>query len=294
MKKRVLIFLSLIIALALLIWFSCNPFQNLESVPSDLNILDSTDVMRSTSVTTFNDLSGAISNAQAGDVITITGTIVCPSRLNLTNSGTSSARITLQGGKLDFSTCSVSAIVITGSYWKLSNIEVYGGADRGIHIKGGSYNILENCYAHNFGHMGIEINEGGAYNEITGCISNDNYDVPTGGENADGFGCKYTGGAGNVFRNCTGNHNSDDGWDLYKFTAAITFYSCKAENNGYGTDGDGVGFKLGGPDVAANHILYDCVANYNKHYGFSSNYNTGTITYINCTGTGNGSGLFDK
>lgn len=294
MKKTWIIMCLIIATIIFLIYFSCNPFQNENLKNSTFTDLDFPDVIKATSVTTFSDLSGAIANAQAGEVITISGTIVCPSRLNLTNSGTATNRITLQGGKLDFSSCSEAAIVITGSYWKLSGIELYGGGDRGIHIKGGSYNIVENCYVHNFSNMGIEINEGGAYNEIIGCTSNDNYDVATGGENADGFACKYTGGAGNVFRNCTGNHNSDDGWDLYKFTAAVTFYSCKAEYNGYGTDGDGVGFKLGGPGVAANHVLYDCIANYNKHYGFSYNYNEGTITYINCTGTGNGSGLFDK
>ncbi len=245
-----------------------------------------------TTVTSATELANAIAAAAPGSVITISGTITT-GRLNLTASGTASAMITLQGGKLNFAGNTSAGIVITGAYWKLSGIEAYGGGDRGIQIKGGMNNVLENCFVHNFGNMGIEINEGGGGNLVTGCRSNENYDEANGGENADGFACKADGAAGNVFRDCTADHNSDDGWDLYNFTAAVTFYNCTATRNGYGTDGDGDGFKLGGPSAAANHVLHDCIANDNTHYGFSTNYNPGTVTLDNCTGSGNADGLFN-
>ncbi|MBN2544250.1 MAG: right-handed parallel beta-helix repeat-containing protein [Spirochaetes bacterium] len=297
MKKGKFVLLAAICFIALIIWFSCNPFQQNESSDAlNLNVLDATDIVRATTVTTFNDLSGAVATAVAGDVITISGTITATASLRLANNGTSSAMITLQGGRLECSGVGTSsAIAVTGSYWKITGIELYNGGGRGIQIKGGQHNIVDNCYAHNFKNMGIEVNEGGAYNEIINCRSNENYDVATGGENADGFAAKNGPGKGNVFRNCIAIHNSDDGWDLYQFTDPVLFYSCTAERNGYGTDGDGVGFKLGGPNSGTNatHVLNDCVANYNIHYGFSSNYNPSVITYNNCTGTGNGSGLFN-
>src|SRR4030042_2166010 len=76
MKKGKIIFIAVFSFIALIIWFSCNPFQqNDKTDASNLNILDETDIVKATTVTTFSDLSGAVATAVAGDVIKISGTI---------------------------------------------------------------------------------------------------------------------------------------------------------------------------------------------------------------------------
>ncbi|HEX3046977.1 MAG TPA: right-handed parallel beta-helix repeat-containing protein [Bacillota bacterium] len=241
-------------------------------------------------VTTYSDLKTRISNAVAGDVITISGTIRTSSNLSISRSGSSSAMITLKGGCLDFSGCSSYGLNISGSYWRISGIEIKNDGDTPVYITG-SRNIIENCNIHNNQDMGLLIRHGGAYNQVNGCQSHDNYDTANGGENADGFGCKWEGGSSNVFNNCNASYNSDDGWDLWMYTSPVKINSCQAHYNGKGTAGDGNGFKLGGNNVAANHTLTNCVANYNTGYGYCRNNNPGTITLSNCTGTGNKKGL---
>jgi hypothetical protein len=294
MKKGNLVILTVICVAALLVWFSCNPFQSGAHSTTEFNVLDSADTVRATTITSGADLQGAIANALPGDVITISGTITATGSVKLANSGTSSARITLQGGKIDCSAAGTSAgLSISGAYWTVSGVELYNGGGRGVQIAGGTYNILQNLNVHNNANMGIEINQGGSNNQVIGCTASENYDVSTGGENADGFAVKNGAGLGNSFTNCISHHNSDDGWDLYEFTDSVTFNSCTAESNGYGSQGDGDGWKLGGPTSGshANHVLNNCVANYNNLYGYSQNYNPSSITLNNCTGTGNLKGL---
>jgi hypothetical protein len=238
-------------------------------------------------------LSSAISNASAGTVITISGTIKVGSALSLSKSGTSSSMITLQGGTLDYTGVSSYGLNISGSYWKISGIEIINCGDTPVYIIG-SYNIIQNCNIHNNQDMGLLIRHGGAHNQVNGCNSHDNYDPANNGGNSDGFGAKWEGGTGNVFNNCLSNHNSDDGWDLWMYTSTITMNNCTATNNGYDTAGNGNGFKLGGCSVSTSHTLTNCVSNNNIGYGYTGNSNPAHMNMTNCTGSGNAKGLMDR
>lgn len=211
---------------------------------------------------------------------------------------------------LDFSsqpygdTSSVSnprGLQINGHWWHIKGLEVKGSADNGIYVAGNS-NIVERCVTHHNRDSGLQIArhsstaphaEWPAYNLILNCDSYDNYDTPpNGGENADGFACKLTSGPGNVFRGCVARNNIDDGWDLFTKTETgaidpVVIDQCIAYNNGVLSDGtenangDRNGFKLGGSDIAVDHIVARSIAFNNGKNGFTWNSNPGDIRMVN-------------
>lgn len=174
---------------------------------------------------------------------------------------------------------------ITGSYWILSNLTIKNAGDNGIFISG-SHNRIQDCnisYCHD---TGLQMSNGAAYNEINHVTSTHNYDSATDGENADGFAAKLNIGPKNTFKNCHALYNSDDGYDCYHAGNAVSFYDCEAANNGTHS-GNGQGFKVGGDYTADKHYLKDCISTNNKARGYDQNNNTGAVTLVNCTGTGN-------
>lgn len=216
---------------------------------------------------------------------------------------------------LDFSAQSYDAanpgnnargLQINGDYWYIKGIKVCGSADNGIYIAG-SHNTVENCEIYANRDSGLQLGRYDsstpksawpAYNLILNCYSHDNYD-PDNGEDADGFACKLTTGEGNVFRGCISAYNVDDGWDLFTKTETgaigpVTLEYCIAYRNGQTssggstTDSDGNGFKLGGDNIAVNHIVTGCIAFKNKKHGFTYNSNPGGIQVTHCTAWANG------
>jgi hypothetical protein len=265
-------------------------------------VADSSDVAvdnpsAATTVTTSSALISAVGSASAGTTITISGTITMSTTLKCSKSGTSSSKITLKGGALKFSGQSVSdsnrGVLVSGSYWVFSGITISNAGDNGMCITG-KYNTVTSCKFYSNADSGLQIYSGGANNAVTSCTSYYNYDKANGGENADGFAAKKACGSGNVFTGCYSYNNSDDGYDLYQGDGVVKFYTCTAIKNGYissgstTSDGDGNGFKLGGEGDNLAHYLKDCVAKNNLACGFTKNNNTGAITYVNCTSSGNG------
>jgi hypothetical protein len=248
---------------------------------------------RSVTVTTEAALKSAISAAVPGDIITISGTIRLTSTLQLLKSGTSSSKINFTGGTLDCSgIASGWGVKCNGSYWNITNMVIKNAPDCGLVFQTGGYNYVYNVTTSGNHDSGLQIYNGSHHNNISYCKSNDNYDNQNGGENADGFACKLSAGAGNKFDHCSANHNSDDGWDLYGQPSTVTITNCTATNNGYGTNGDGNGFKLGSAGQNVPHTVTNCTASYNKAHGYDGNGNTGHITTTGSGGTGNGSSLF--
>jgi hypothetical protein len=270
-----------------------------ESASSDLTrseITDGTSVAAvNTTVTTESALKTAVANAKAGDIITISGTINLTSTLQLLNSGTSSSKINLTGGTLNGSGISSGWVVkCNGSYWNITNMTIKNGPDAGLVFQSGGYNYVGNVTATGNHDSGIQIYNGSHHNNVQSCKSNENYDTQNAGENADGFACKLSGGAGNKFQSCTANHNSDDGWGLYGQPYTVTITGCTASNHGYGTNGDGNGFKLGSAGQNVPHTVTNCTATNNKAWGYDGNGNTGHITITGSGGSGNGNGLFTR
>jgi hypothetical protein len=129
-----------------------------------------------------------------------------------------------------------------------------------------------------------------ANNLVVSAESHDNADSD--GEDADGFAAKLTSGTGNVFRYDVSHNNIDDGWDLYTKTdtgpiGPVTIEDSLSYNNGTLTNGtqagngDRNGYKLGGEDIAVNHIVRRSIAYHNGNHGFTYNSNPGTMTISN-------------
>ena len=260
--------------------------------PSTPNLLSG----KTTNVTTEAQLKAAVSSAVAGDIINISGTINLTSTLQLIASGTSSSKINISGGTLNCSGLPSGSwgIKVNGSYWNIQNMTIKNGPSSGLVFQSGGNNYVNNVTATGFHDTGIQVYNGGYNDNITNSHSNENYDVAAGGENADGFTCKLSGGSGNKFDHCVANHNSDDGWDLYGQPSTVTITYCTASNNGYGSAGDGNGFKLGSAGQNVPHTVTNCTATNNLAWGYDGNGNTGHITITGSGGSGNGAGLMTR
>jgi hypothetical protein len=244
-------------------------------------------------VTTESALKSAVANARPGDVITISGTIYLTSTLQLLNSGTSSAKINLTGGTLDCSRMSSGwCVKCNGSYWNITNMTIRNSPDCGLVFQSGGYNYVNKVNTTNNKDSGLQIYNGAHDVSVNNSYSAENYDTANGGENADGYACKLSAGKNNKFTSCRAYHNSDDGWDLYGQPYPVVMNSCTATNNGYGSNGDGNGFKLGKAGQSVQHSVVYSTSSNNKGCGYDGNGNTGHITTTGSGGSGNAKGLW--
>jgi pectate disaccharide-lyase len=223
------------------------------------------------------------------------------------NNGTASARKTLSAypGEtpvLNFSAQTENSanrgLALNGNYWRLYGLVVERAGDNGIFV-GGSNNVVERTVTRFNRDSGLQISriasdtpssQWPANNLVLSSESHDNADSD--GEDADGFAAKLTVGTGNVFRYAVSHNNIDDGWDLYtkSDTGAIgpvTIEDSLSYNNGTLSDGsqagagDRNGFKLGGEDIAVNHVVRRSFAVRNGKHGFTFNSNPGSMTIAN-------------
>ena len=195
-------------------------------------------------------------------------------------------------------TCNFSSgwgIKVNGSYWTVHNLTITKSPDCGLVLQSGTHvNVLYVKATWN-GDSGIQVYNGASYAYVYKCESYYNYDSANGGENADGYACKLSAGAGNRFVGCIAAYNSDDGWDLYGQPYSVTMTDCTAKYNGYyppygttTTNGDGNGFKLGSSGQSVSHTLSGCSSYNNLLCGYDGNGNTGSMSMTNCSASGNG------
>lgn len=262
----------------------------------------------------------AVHKAAPGDTILLHGgTYRVAETLQLTDSGTATAPIRLwaaPGEKVmfDFSASTPAeekiralarGVYLGGNWWHLKGLEICHAPDNGVKVEG-SHNVIEQCVFHHNGDTGLQIglfkkakNDGSlaSSNLVLNCDSFRNFDPGTKGENADGFACKLYPGPGNKFFGCRAWENADDGWDLYMTTFAVTLEQCWTWHNGDAKlfpamssyNGDGNGFKLGGQNEPASHLVRRCLAFDNSEgNGFEDNNNDAPITLQHCTAWGNG------
>lgn len=187
---------------------------------------------------------------------------------------------------------------MNGSYWHVKGIVVERAGDNGIFV-GGSNNVFERTVTRYNRDTGLQLSrmssdtpssQWPSDNLILGAESHDNADSD--GEDADGFAAKLTSGPGNVFRYAVSHNNIDDGWDLYTkddtgAIGAVTIEDSLAyengtlSNGGQAGNGDRNGYKLGGEDIAVNHVVRRSIAYDNGKHGFTYNSNPGSMTVSN-------------
>ncbi|KRD19025.1 MULTISPECIES: carbohydrate-binding protein [unclassified Streptomyces] len=255
-------------------------------------------------------LTSAISRVAAGGTIYLRGgtyaygsTVTVPA----TSNGTASARTTLaaypgETPVLNFSAQSESSanrgLQLFGSYWHVKGLVVEHAGDNGIYV-GGSDNVIERTVTRYNRDTGLQLGriasttpaaQWPARNLILSAESHDNADSD--GEDADGFAAKLTTGTGNVFRYAVSHNNIDDGWDLYTKTdtgaiGPVTVEDSLSYGNGTLSDGtvnsngDRNGYKLGGDDIAVNHVVRRSIAFHNGKHGFTYNSNPGSMAVSN-------------
>jgi hypothetical protein len=255
-------------------------------------------------------LTSAITRVAAGGTIYMRGGTYSLSQTVTVapgNNGSSSARKTLSAYPGETPVLNFSAqtedsanrgLALNGSYWRVYGIVVERAGDNGIFV-GGSNNIIERTVTRFNRDTGLQLSriasdtpsaQWPSNNLVLSAESHDNADSD--GEDADGFAAKLTVGTGNVFRYDVSHNNIDDGWDLYTKTdtgpiGAVTIEDSLSYNNGTLSDGsqagngDRNGYKLGGEDIAVNHIVRRSIAFHNGKHGFTYNSNPGSMSISN-------------
>jgi hypothetical protein len=262
----------------------------------------------------FATVQKANDSAAAGDTIWMrAGTYNCTSQITLSKSGTSDTnrtKIWAYTGEvpiLDFSNYSLAsgssdrpAITVTGSWMHLKGLEIANGkvGSSGSHsysmlrTKNASNNTFELLNIHNGFGPGFFVDTGTGGNLVLNCDSHDNYDVNGSqgdGQNGDGFGVHYqTTGPSTIIRGCRSWHNSDDGYDLISQEVPVTVENNWAFKCGYGSSGNGNGFKMGSSKTGIRHLVQNNVAWSNAASGFYANHSTGGNTWYNNTSYNNG------
>jgi hypothetical protein len=254
----------------------------------------------------YKTITKAYSVVSAGDTIYVRGgTHIYSTTITLSKSGTSSAKYYLlaynnERPVLDFSSMIEDGgnrgIRLSGSYWYIKGLDIYGAGDNGMNISG-SYNTIEFCRFYENHDSGLQIGGGGAYNNVINCDSFYNADSDNG--DADGFAPKLDVGTGNYFYGCRAWNNSDDSYDGYlrgTDNVTTTYENCWAIKAGYLKNdtigsGNGNGFKMGGSDdktLKHNVVLINCLAFQNLAKGFDQNSDKGNMTLYNCSAFANG------
>lgn len=183
---------------------------------------------------------------------------------------------------------------LTGNFVHIRNVEIKNMPSQGLRIIGAD-NKVENLYIHDCKLSGIHITHptdtslltttAQSRNLIKNCLIHNCSDVGyftsgmNDGENADGI--SITLGYDNVIENTITHTNSDDGVDVWKSIRAV-LRNCVSYNNGYGPNGDGNGFKLGGPSPSTDTVIEHSLSYGNLNRGFDPNGSANT-TIRYCT-----------
>ena len=249
--------------------------------------------------TPFKTISKAAATVQPGDVVYLRGGVY-PIKATFQISGTSSRKIVwasypgewayFDGSELPKVPKSKDFLTVKANHNVLANFTISNGPHRGL-IVIGSNNLITGLVSHGHNFTGIQ-NYNGNNNIYEWCVAYDNYDsVPMSGDpakagnNADGIG--ITTGSGNIIRRNLVYNNSDDGIDVWEGENSLVEYNM-AYDNGYGPEGNGNGFKGGGPS-GGNNIFRNNVAFHNKKRGFTDN-NATNVSFINNTAFNNNRG----
>lgn len=240
-------------------------------------------------------LTKAASIVRPGDVVYIRGGVY-PIEVKFKTSGTPTAPIVwasypgewaiLDGSNRRKGQDQDRVWIDGASYNVFANFEVRNGPRQGIYLfNGANNNVLTGLVSHGHNGSGIQ-NVNSSRNRFEYLMVYDNYDSVNAsgkpGEDADGIG--LSSGDRNVISHVVSYHNSDDGFDAWKSTNTIIEYSI-AYDNGYGTYGNGNGFKAGG-GIDNYTVVRNSIAFNNRAVGFT--FNSGRhISFINNTGFNN-------
>ena len=197
---------------------------------------------------------------------------------------------------IDFTNFKHGTDPITGFIW------------RGLYVENSNFCTFKRLNSYSNEH-GISLQGNSRGNLFENCDAYFNWDIGTGGGNADGMGANYIevndAANPNVFRYCRSWWNGDDGFDAWTGSEAggyVEWDTCWAWHNGYypGTfnnAGNGEGFKAGGggsnQPTIFTRTYKNCLAYRNRHDGFNQNNLNSRVRVYNCTAFFNERGGID-
>jgi parallel beta-helix repeat protein len=168
---------------------------------------------------------------------------------------------------------------------------------RGLYMENANFCIIEQCISHD-NEYGFNLQDNSKGNLFLNCDAYNNWDINTGGGNADGFGWGYLTvndvDTPNVARGCRSWWNGDDGFDGWhgdEVGGIVVLDSCWSWYNGYYKNtfndaGNGEGFKAGGGDGGSSGVMnryyQNCIGFHNRNKGFEQNNLKGNVTLYNC------------
>lgn len=183
----------------------------------------------------LKSIQSAVSKAVAGDTIYLrAGTYSPTSNIQITKSGTASARYTLSaynnenaiidgeglpntpapvGGSIDRADRGILHIE-KANYWTFKGITLINGP-YGVYMQDSNNNIFEKLVTHDNYETGFQMQGSSANNQVLYLDSYRNRDPRKNGESADGFACKEGTGDGNILKGARLWDNVDDGLDLW-------------------------------------------------------------------------------
>ena len=176
-----------------------------------------------------------------------------------------------------------------GEYTVWEDITFRNGIGQGFYIVG-NHNVFRGIVSHDHHSDGMYLQ--GSFNLVENCDSFNNYSISNGGNSADGL--KMVDGnhvrtlfgpdaetRGNVIRACRFWNNSDDGIDIWSSLDTLIEYTM-AWSNGYGSTGNGMGFKLGNSSLRHSGTIIRNSIGFDNIYNFTTNGGTG-VTFLNNT-----------
>jgi hypothetical protein len=235
------------------------------------------------------DIISTIENAKSGSTVSVSGTYSGLNRTCTVPSG-----VTVKGPATFSWTTGYNSdglLCKSGTSGQQFISLTCEGCNHAMWTHGGNSVKFTNCTGTNNKNNAIVIDNGSANCTISGCVAFGNNDSSHSGKNADGMSVKDGAGSGNVVTNSTCYDNSDDGFDYYNASQPINTTNCLSYSNGFGSDGDGNGFKMGGSGDNVAHTFTSCVAHNaggTSPHGFSTNSNIGKIHLTTCHSYSNG------
>jgi hypothetical protein len=185
-----------------------------------------------------------------------------------------------------------------GDHTIWEDLTLRGSVGVGLFVSG-NHNVFRRIRTHQHHAHGVYLQ--GSYNLLEYVVAHDNDSVSNGGNSAngivlvDGGFIRYTHGAdaetrGNVIRFTLVYRNSDDGIGVWNSWDTTIEHSVAFEN-GFGSSGNGIGFKLGGGGtvdagtVARFNVAFKNIINYD------TNGSTGVLLYNNTSWAGTDAGF---
>jgi RNA polymerase sigma factor (sigma-70 family) len=170
------------------------------------------------------------------------------------------------------------------AHWTFQGLEITSAPGTALHCLSCHDNTFRRLSVHANGATAFTLKgAGAAANSILDSDFYDNHDDARAGADADGLVLAEGDGEDNVIRGCRFFNNADDGFDIEKFTGAVTVESSWAYGNGVNRwrirhfAGAGHGFRLGSRGAGSAHVVRNNAAWDNTGDGFGEASNTGRM-----------------